>query len=69
MDINGKQSVKLEKGVTKFENYFKETPVPFKIYAYFGCNLQDVECYEASYTKKYLYKNIYNKKSINIAEK
>ena len=36
--INGKQSVKLEKGITKFENYFKQIPVSFKIYADFECN-------------------------------
>ena len=28
--INGKQSVKLEKGTTEFENYFKQIPVQFK---------------------------------------
>ena len=41
--INGKQSVKLEKGTIEFENYFKQIPVPFKIYANFECNLKDVE--------------------------
>ena len=51
MSINGKQSVKLEKGIIKFENYFKQIPVPFKIYADFECNLRGVECYEGSYTK------------------
>ena len=51
--INGKQSVKLEKGIIKFENYFKQILVPFKIYADFECNLSSVECYEGSYTKKY----------------
>ena len=51
--INGKQSVKLEKGTIEFENYFKKIPVPFKIYADFECNLRDVERYEGSYTKKY----------------
>ena len=39
LSINGKQSVKLEKGIIKFENYFKQIPVPFKIYADFECNL------------------------------
>ena len=53
LSINGKQSVKLEKGTIKFENYFKQIPVPFKIYADFECNLRGVECYEGSYTKKY----------------
>ena len=49
MSINGKQSVKLEKGIIEFENYFKQIPVPFKIYADF--NLRGVESYEGSYTK------------------
>ena len=40
LSINGKQSVKLEKRITKFENYFKQTPVPFKTYAAFECNLK-----------------------------
>ena len=51
--INGKQSVDVEKGLIKFENYFKELPVPFKIYADFKCNLRDDEIYKGSYTKKY----------------
>ena len=53
LSINGKQSVNLEKGVNEFENYSKQLPVPFKIYAEFECNLGDVEIYEGSYTKKY----------------
>ena len=53
LSINGKQSVKLEKGIIKFENYFRQIPVPFKIYANFEFNLRSVECYEGSYTKKY----------------
>ena len=53
LSINGKQSVKLEKGIIKFENYFKQMPIPFKIYADFECNLRVVECCEGSYTKKY----------------
>ena len=51
LSINGKQSVKLEEGTTEFENYFKQIPVPFKIYADFECNLRGVESYEGSYTK------------------
>ena len=46
-------NVKLEKGITEFENYFKQIPVPLKIYADFEYNLRDVESYEGSYTKKY----------------
>ena len=52
LSINGKQSVILEKGIIEFENYFKQIPVPFKIYADFECNLRGVESYESSYTKK-----------------
>ena len=40
MSINGKQLVKLEKRITDFENYFKQIPVSFKIYANFECNLR-----------------------------
>ena len=48
LSINGKQSVKLEKGTIGFENYFKQIPVPFKTYADFECNLSSVESYEGS---------------------
>ena len=51
LSINGKQSVKLEEGTIEFENYFKQIPVPFKIYADFECNLESAESYEGSYTK------------------
>ena len=51
LSINGKQPVKLEGGIIKFENYFKQIPVPFKIYADFECNLKSIECDEGSYTK------------------
>ena len=53
LSINGKQSVKLEKRIIKFESYFKQILVPFKIYADFECNLRSVECNEGSYTEKY----------------
>ena len=45
LSINGKQSVKLEKGIINFGNYFKQIPVPFNIYADFECNLSGVVCY------------------------
>ena len=53
LSINGAQSVRLEKGTIEFKNYFKQIPVPFKIYADFECNLKSVESYEGSYSKKY----------------
>ena len=53
LSINEEKSVKLEERIIKFENYFKQLPVPFKIYADFECNLKNVEIYEGSYTKKY----------------
>ena len=51
LSINGAQSVRLEKGTIEFKNYFKQIPVPFKIYADFECNLKSVESYEGSYSK------------------
>ena len=51
LSINGAQSVRLEKGTIEFKNYFKQIPVPFKIYADFECNLESVESYEGSYSK------------------
>ena len=53
LSINGKQSLNLEKGIIESENYFKQLPVPFKIYPDFEFNLRDVEIYEGCYTKKY----------------
>ena len=45
------KSVKAEEEIIKFENYFKQLQVPFKIYADFECNLRNVEDYEGSCTK------------------
>ena len=53
LSINGAQFVRLEKGTIKFKNYFKQIPVPFKIYADFECNLRSVESYEGSHSKKF----------------
>ena len=53
LSINGAQSVRLEKVTIELKNYFKKIPVPFKICAYFECNLKSVENYEGSYSKKY----------------
>ena len=53
LSINGAQSVRLEKRTIEFKNYFKQIPVPLKIYADFECNLKSVESYEGSYSKKY----------------
>ena len=53
LSINGTQSVRLEKTTTEFKNYFKQIPVPFKIYADFECNLKGAESSEGSYSKKY----------------
>ena len=53
LSINGTQSVDVEEGIIKFENYSRQLPVPCKIYADFECNLHDTEIYEGSCTKKY----------------
>ena len=56
--INGKQNVKLEKGFISFKNYFKQIPVPFKIYAGSECILKKLDSdikysSNSSHTKKY----------------
>ena len=53
LSINGTQSVRLEKGTNEFKNYFKQIPVPFRIYTYFESNLQSAENYDGFYSKKY----------------
>ena len=53
MDINGAQSVRLEKGTIEFKYYFKQIPVPYKSSADFECNLKSLESCEGSYSKKY----------------
>ena len=40
LSISGQQSINLEKEKNEFKNYFKQLPVPFKIYADFECNLK-----------------------------
>ena len=41
LSINGAQSVLLEKETIELKNwYFKQIPVPFKIYDNFECNIQ-----------------------------
>ena len=60
MTINGKQAVKMpdkENNILKFENYHKQLPVPFVIYADFEAITEKVEgCKpnnEKSYTESY----------------
>ena len=52
LSINGAQFVTLEKRTIEFKNYFKQIPVPFKVYADFECNLNRVKSYEGSCSKK-----------------
>ena len=51
--INDAKSVRFENRTNEFKNYFKQIPVPFKVYAKFECYLKSVASYEASYSKKY----------------
>ena len=53
LSINDAQSVRLEKILNEFKNYFKQIPVPFKISIDLWCHLESVESYECSYWKKY----------------
>ena len=46
LSFHGAQSVRLEKETIEFKNYFKQIPVPFKIYA-------DFECMKVLTQKKY----------------
>ena len=49
--VNGKQSVKLKSDSISFKNYFKQMPVPFKIYAVLKNNSSCKK--NSSYTEKY----------------
>ena len=49
--MNGAQPVTFEKETTEFKNYFKQIPAPFKVYAYFKCNLKSVESQEGPFSK------------------
>ena len=59
--INGKQNVKLKSGSISFKFFFKQLPVPFKIYecmnlGIYECILKKVKCdsiKNSSYTEKY----------------
>ena len=51
LSVNDAQSVKLEQGTIEFENYFKQRPVPLKIYGDFEYNLEGVVIFEGFYTK------------------
>ena len=57
LEINGKQSVKLESGTIRFKNYFKQITVPFRIYADFEYLLERLQINDreknTSYTEKY----------------
>ena len=50
--INDKQSGKLESGSISLKNYFKQLPIPFKIYADFECLLKRVRGKIAAHTLK-----------------
>ena len=45
--------MRLEKGTTEFKKFFKQIPVPFKVYANIECHLESVESYKGSCSKKY----------------
>ena len=53
LNINGAQSVRLEKGTIRFKNNLRQIAVPFKTDADFEYNLESIESYEGSYSQKY----------------
>ena len=58
LSINGKQSVKLEEELIKFENYFKQIPFLFKIYADFECNARGFKSYDLEDFNSVLYNKV-----------
>ena len=50
--INGGQYVRLVKETIYLKIYFKQMPVPFKIYAHFECKLKSADSFEGFYSKK-----------------
>ena len=51
--INETQAVKYETGITKFKNFNKQKPIPFKIYADSECLLKTKNINKGGYTKLY----------------
>ena len=51
--INETQAVIYEGGITKFKNFNKQIPIPFKIYADSECLLKRINIKEVKYTKLY----------------
>ena len=51
--INGKQTVKLKSRSISFQNYFKQLPVLFKIYADFKCLLKGFKSSDKNYDSSY----------------
>ena len=49
--INDTQAVKYDTGVIKFENYEKQIPIPFNIYADTECLLKRINIDEGYYIK------------------
>ena len=58
LELNGKQSVKLESGIIKLKKCFKQIAVPFKIYPDLESLLKELQIYDKgknnSYTEKSL---------------
>ena len=53
LGTNSAQSIRLRKGTNEVKNYFKQLPVPLKVYSGFASNLKRVESYDGFYSKKY----------------
>ena len=56
--INGKQNVKLGKGLISFKNYSKQLQTPFKIYVDFECILRPTSSKKLVIKMAHLQKNI-----------
>ena len=51
--INGSQAVNYESGIIKFNNYEKQVPIIFNIYADTECFLEKINSYEDEHTTRY----------------
>ena len=53
LKISGEQAATLEGGFIELKSYFKQMPVPFKVYPGFECMLKSIKSNEGFYKEKY----------------
>ena len=53
LEINGDQAAEYEEGITKFSDYEKQLPIPFKIYADTECSSKNIDYQVSEHAKLY----------------